>query len=517
MAFWTMWALALVVKVALSANLAPFGDEAWYWQESRALDLSYSDLPPATAALIRFGELLFGHGAFAMRLPFLLLGVAVPLMLMRLAASLFGARIGWQAGLLAIVLPLIATLGMFALPDVPLTFCAAAALTALERAARTRRDRDWIVLGVSLAGAWLSHYRAAMLIAAGIAFLAATDRGRRLATDRGPWLAAAVAVLGLVPLLVYNAGHDWAALRFQLVDRNPWRFHADGLLQPLEQAIVCTPVLYAVLLATALSCLRRLRAGSPWDLLAVCAIIPIAGYFVLGCFADDTRLRLHWPLPGYLPLLVAAPALLEIRRAHGLKSELAWKALPLATWAVAFAGTAAVFVYFAMAAVPGGASTLERIKAFPEHWVGWDEVADQTRRHLAEPRFADAVLVADNFMLAAELDFALAGSRPVYTLDHPLNVKHGRAPQLALWQRDEAALRGLGSKHLLLVVEPTTRRERERAQWLESLCARVAGLERVGTLELYGGRKRYLFFSATTRTEPTEPDVPPADCAAAVR
>jgi len=50
-AFWVAWTVLLVIKLALAATLAPFGDEAWYWQESRHLALGYSDLPPATAWL----------------------------------------------------------------------------------------------------------------------------------------------------------------------------------------------------------------------------------------------------------------------------------------------------------------------------------------------------------------------------------------------------------------------------------------------------------------------------------
>jgi hypothetical protein len=163
-------------------------------------------------------------------------------------------------------------------------------------------------------------------------------------------------------------------------------------------------------------------------------------------------------------------------------------------------GSCLGFAYLALAATPGGAVVLARFKAFPEHWVGWNEVADATRARLAQPRFAQALLVADNFMLAAELDFALGGTRPVYALDHPINVKHGRAPQLALWQRDESALRALGPQRMLLVVEPTARRERERAAWLSSLCMRVENLTPEGRLDLYGGRKRFLFFVASGAT-----------------
>ena len=48
-AFWVVWAVLLVVKIVLAAQLAPFGDEAWYWQESRHPAWGYSDLPPLTA------------------------------------------------------------------------------------------------------------------------------------------------------------------------------------------------------------------------------------------------------------------------------------------------------------------------------------------------------------------------------------------------------------------------------------------------------------------------------------
>jgi 4-amino-4-deoxy-L-arabinose transferase-like glycosyltransferase len=512
-AFWLAWGFSQIVRIALAANLAPFGDEAWYWQESRALDWSYSDLPLATAWLIRLGEMLFGHGVLAMRAPFLLLGAVVPLVLMRTGNRVFGSPVGWQAALLALALPLVGTLGIFALPDVPLTLCWVVALDALESALCSHERRKWILLGFALAGAWLSHYRAGMLILTGLVFLLATPRGRLQWRDHGLWLAIGVSLLGLVPLLVFNVEHGWVALGFQLVERNPWSFHADALVQPLEQAIVCTPLFYLALLWAAVRAARRVNAGDPWDLLAVCALVPIIGYFVLGCFADDTRLRLHWPLPGYLPLLLLLPVLLGERgRAHDGLLRPAALAL---TWALLVLGCCLAYAYLALAAAPGGANALTRFKAFPEHWVGWNEVAAETRARLARPEFAQAVLVADNFMLAAELDFVFDGKRAVYTLDHPINIKHGRAPQLALWQRDEAALRSLGPTRLLLVVEPTARRERERAAWLSSLCTRVENLAPDGRLDLYGGRKRYLFFAASGAAI-ADATRKPEDCPAAM-
>ena len=493
--FWTVWSVEQFIKFILAATLAPFGDEAWYWQESRTLDLSYSDLPLATAWLIRFGETVLGHGALAMRAPFLVLGALIPLVVVRVGTRLFGARAGWLAGLLALGLPLVAIMGMSALPDVPLTLCSVVAFDAFERAVRTRSRTDWCTLGLALGAAWLCHYRAAMLMLTGLVFLVACGRGRALWRDRGLWSALAIALCGVVPLLVFNVEHRWVALGFQAIDRNPWSFHADALVQPVEQAIVCTPLLYVALLCAAAGCLRRARDGAPWDLLATCSIVPIAAYLVLGCFADDTRLRLHWPLPGYLPLLIVLPVFAQDWR-QAARGGGAWLVRAASTLSVV--GVAAAYSYFAMAAISGGATLLARVKAFPQHWVGWNEVATATRDQLGRAQFADAVLVADNFMLAAELDFAFAGTRRVYTLDHPLNAKHGRTAQLRLWQRDETALRALGRREVLLVAEPTARRERERAAWVGSLCTRLEDLAPLDHLDLYDGRKRFVFFRGET-------------------
>jgi len=179
----------------------------------------------------------------------------------------------------------------------------------------------------------------------------------------------------------------------------------------------------------------------------------------------------------------------------------------LATLAMLVLGSALAFAYLAMTAA-GGAATLAGVKAFPEHFVGWRQAALQTEALLALN--SDAELVADNFMLAAELDFAFDGSVVVYSLDHPINAKHGRAAQLALWQRDEATLARLPPRAVLIVAEPTARRERERGAWMESLCTRVSKPHLVVARDLYDGRKRYRWYRAVSRVDLA----PSADCAA---
>ncbi|MEO7251366.1 MAG: glycosyltransferase family 39 protein [Arenimonas sp.] len=495
--FWALMLVTLVTKVLLASQLSLFVDEAFYWQESRHLAWTYSDLPPMTAWLIRAGETLFGHSTLAVRSLFIVMALLLAWLVRSIGTRNFGVRLGWQAGCWALVLPLLASFGVLALPDVPLTLLCLLAVDALDRlTAQPRRNPVAIALGIWLALAWLTHYRAAMLWIAGAVFLLAMPRGRRLWKSSDLWIAVVIGLLGLLPLLA-NQTIGAESMRFQLLDRHPWVFHADALIQPLEQALVSTPMLYLLLLAAMVAAWRRSTdketSQLPWDLVGTLGGTFLIGYFVLGLFADDLRFRVHWPLPGYLALLIVLPALQD--RWQRRSSALRW-----ATWlsaAGAIGGTLLVYAYFVAAATPGGASALTRYKAFPDHFVGWDEAAAKTRTLLAKPEFADAILIADNFMLGAELDVAFDGSRPIYSLDHPLNTKHGRAAQLRLWQRHEAGLVSEIGKTVLLVVEETAGRERDKAAWLNGLCQRIAEMKPVATLDLYGGRKQFAWYRGT--------------------
>lgn len=481
-AFVTAFLCLLAVKLALVLSVQPFGDEAFYWQESRHPAWGYSDLPPLTAWLIWLGERVAGHGLFGMRWVFLLLGSALPWLLVGFGRRAFDARTGWQAGLLCLCLPLAGTLGVMAMPDVPLTVAGALAMFALLRAMDENRQRDWLLLGIALACCWLSHYRAAMFMLAGALLLLLTPRGRLQWRRPGFWLAMAIAALGLIPLVVSNWQQHGAGVAFQLIERNPWRFHADALVQPLEQAIACTPLLYLCLLWAAWQSWHR-RAQGPWDVIAVLSLTFIVVYFAAGLFADNQRFRLHWPLPGYLPLLAALPALL--RRIDGVR---VWRVL--ATWGAALALVVQLLGLFAL--YPRVEQWPSMARVVPMAFVGWNESADIAKAQLAAQ---PALLVADNFMMAAELDFQFDGMRPIYTLDHPLNVKYGRAPQVALWGMDETALRrDHPGAPVLLVVDEFAARGNERDAWMASLCGRIDALTPVRRLNLYEGRKRIAFY-----------------------
>lgn len=494
--FWLVYGLTTLLKLGVAWRLSPFSDEAFYWQESRHLAWGYSDLPGMTAWLIRLGETVGGHGLLAMRLPFLLLGALLPWLVRDLALRLGGPLQGWQAALWCLALPLASSLGVLALPDVPLTVAMMLVVCALARLGQAARPGPWWAVGTGLAAALATHYRAAPLLLSGLWLMLATPRGRRWWRQPPAWGAGLLAVAGLLPLLVSNLRLHGAGLAFQLWQRNPWHFHADTLVQPLEQAAVCTPLLYGLLAWACWQSWRRRRQDWVWQVVTACTLVPWLLYALGGLFADDTRFRVHWPLPAYLPLLAVLPVLWTSRRSspwQRLVAGLAW----LTGWAATLAGLCLLWLASATP-LPSSAGWG---RAYPVQFTGWKEASAMAMR-LRRP---GQVLVADNFILGAELDFAQDARLPVYVLDSPLNAYHGRAPQLARWQRDLPALRRRhGNATLLLAVDETALRERWRWPALEHLCGELASVVPRARLDL-DPRRRFAFYEVRLAPAPGTP------------
>ncbi|MDQ3510761.1 MAG: glycosyltransferase family 39 protein, partial [Pseudomonadota bacterium] len=226
--FLLLFAITALIKLMVAARLPLFVDEAFYWLEGQHLAAAYSDLPGLTAWLTRLGVTLGGDNAIALRLPFLLTAAALPWLVVRITRREFGDTYGWQAGSIALLLPLAGTLGLLALPDAPM---ALATLLCVDAGARLLRQVDAgsaLELAVGLSIGALSHYRFIAVVGVGLVALLLMPDGRRVLRDVRVWTAIAIGAVAWVPLLAWNFDNADAGLRFQLVDRHPWAFHAQG-------------------------------------------------------------------------------------------------------------------------------------------------------------------------------------------------------------------------------------------------------------------------------------------------
>ncbi|MGH8107909.1 MAG: ArnT family glycosyltransferase [Arenimonas sp.] len=468
MKFYLLWSFTLLLKLLLAWQLQLFGDEAFYAWEAAKPAWAYSDLPGMTAWLIRAGIEAGGYSPFAARLAYVLLGALLPFLIIRIARHFSGEAHAWQAGILSCCLPLLLPVGLMALPEAPLCLAALLCLDAALRLQDKCSSRDCIQLALGLAIGACTHYRfAIILLAGGLGFL--LSGGWR--QFRNPKLLSALLVgaCAWLPLFFYNQQHDFAGWQFQFQDRNPWEFSGRGGLHLPLQAIIVTPILYALLLWGLWRVFLSWRSGEKkMGIILGAAGLPIMLFAGLAFFADQVRTSFHWPLQAYLALIAVLPYLLSGKFPSSQKKTFAVVSLS------AFAGVAIAAGYFLTAIIPGTADKLVGKKAYPDNFVGWNEVSIATRELLQK----DEILVADNFMLAAQLHFAFGQKREVYVLEHPLNHKHGRARQLHDWSVDNLALSKLKKNSpILIVVEETATKEWLRDKWRAKLCDQFDGLK----------------------------------------
>ncbi len=478
--FLSLWTLITAVKLVIAARLPLFVDEAFYWQEGQHLAMAYSDLPGLTAWLTRLGVELGGAHVLAVRLPFLAIGAALPWMVSRIATRWFGAVAGWQAGSLTLLMPLSATLGMLAVPDVPM---ALAAVLCLDAGARLLRNVDAaaamkLALGLMIGA--LSHYRFIGVIGVGLIALLVLPQGRRMLRDPRVWVALALGVLAWLPLLAWNADNHDAGLKFQVVERHPWDFQWSGLWFLVIQPVLVTPILCVAMWKVALAGTRSGGgARAQWRYFGLIGAVSTVAIFVLGFFTDVERISFHWPLPGYLALLVAVPVVLN-----------GWpRWLRRTGWWLAGGGLALAFGYYLMASTPSLREQLAGDKYYPRNFAGWQPLAAVVREELAQMPEGTRVL-AGNFKVGAELGFQLRDPR-IEVLPHPLNDKHGRTAQLAQWQ---LLHQGARSTPVLLVLSPSDQRYRELLERYHQVCEQVGPLPPPRVVSQDHGYQRFLLF-----------------------
>ncbi len=479
--FVTLWAALLLAKLAIAARLPLFVDEVFYWQEGRHLAWAYSDLPGLTAWLTRLGGEVFGDGVLALRLPFLAIAAALPWLVVRIARRVDDDASAWVAGCAALLLPLLATLGLLALPDVAMTFATALCLDAITRLLRGVDAAGALELALGLVIGGLSHYRFVAVIGAGFIALLLLAEGRRLLREPRVLAALAAGAAAWIPLLWWNLANAEAGLRFQLVDRHPWALHADGVSFLAVQAAVVTPLLAAALLAAGWA--DRRHRDPARRLLAWAGGIVVAGFFVLGFVADSERVSFHWPLPGWLALLPLLPQLLE-RWRPWLRASL---------WALAGLGALAALGFHLAVSSPGVRAQMAALKWYPSNFAGWDALAATVADARAQLP-PGTRLVADNFKLGAELGFVLGDPR-IPVLDHPLNHHHGRAPQLRLWALQWRPQDLPADTPVLLVVGASDVPYRDLLRRYHALCDAFGPLPPPQVLNVDHGRRRFLLLA----------------------
>ena len=205
-----VWWIANLVQAGFT-ELA--NDEAYYHMFAERLAWGYFDHPPVTALLVWAGERLFG-GELGVRFFFTVLQ---PLYLWILWRLIRPADAGRRDAALFIVVSaatlMLQLYGFIAVPDGPLMFTTALFLLTFKWFSENRR-RAWLWMGIAMALMAYSKYHGALVV------LFALAANPRQLLRPALYSSGAVALLLLVPHLVWQYEHDWASFAYHLSGRN---------------------------------------------------------------------------------------------------------------------------------------------------------------------------------------------------------------------------------------------------------------------------------------------------------
>ena len=205
-----VWWIANLVQAGFT-ELA--NDEAYYHMFAERLAWGYFDHPPVTALLVWAGERLFG-GELGVRFFFTVLQ---PLYLWILWRLIRPADAGRRDAALFVVVSaatlMLQLYGFIAVPDGPLMFTTALFLLTFKWFSENHR-RAWLWMGIAMALMAYSKYHGALVV------LFALAANPRQLLRPALYSSGAVALLLLVPHLVWQYEHDWASFAYHLSGRN---------------------------------------------------------------------------------------------------------------------------------------------------------------------------------------------------------------------------------------------------------------------------------------------------------
>ncbi|WP_395091951.1 ArnT family glycosyltransferase [Armatimonas sp.] len=315
-------------RLFYGAQLGLAWDEAYYWQWSRHLDLSYYDQGPGIAYCIKLGTLLAGHTHLGVRLMPIVFAALGSWLTFLTARRWLGEAVAWWMLVLLSLAPLYAAGSLLATYDSPLVVCWALALWLLTKALQENKPALWYAVGVSVALGIASKLTMLMLAPGVLLFLALVPDYRKWLRTPHPYLAFGIALLGILPYALWDRQHEQMfSLHIQTLSRR----HTDAAFGRWFLDFLGGQALFVGLIAwlAELWCLVKLKAiicdeksrafvlAFTLPLLAVCIWTSLR-----------SKLEINWPTTMHLASLLPVAVLFERLWRDGRK------ALPLASMAL---------------------------------------------------------------------------------------------------------------------------------------------------------------------------------------
>lgn len=210
-------ALSLIIRFACLGLSNLLVEEAYYWNYAAHIDWSYLDHPPMVALLIKASTAVFGTSEWGVRIPALVCWGIAAFFSYQLTHLI--CQKGIYAVFLLSILPFFFLQSWVMTPDQPLLAAWSCALYCLYRACVLNEARYWYYAGCALGLGMLSKYTIILLGGATFCYLSLVPHARFWFFRREPYLAVVIASVIFLPVIYWNATHDWISFTFQSARR----------------------------------------------------------------------------------------------------------------------------------------------------------------------------------------------------------------------------------------------------------------------------------------------------------
>lgn len=485
---WRLLALSLALRVAIAFALPLGVDENYATAVAREFSWSFFDHPPLSFwAPVLAAKLTGIEAAPIYRLFFLIAGTVTTWALFRIGEVLQSPRAGlWGAVLFSVSPFFLLAGGVFVIPDGMLSAFTALCVLALVKIADKGAGsvRDWAIVGVWLALALASKYQAGLIPIATLAFALVHPMGRRWLVQPGPWVASAIGLLGLAPVLLWNMGHDWASFAFHEGRTGDGLRLGNFALMAVGQAIYLLPPVFVL---AVIGLWRGLRAGATPGMMltALIALGPIVMFNMI--YLMSARSYPHWTMPGWIFALPLAGV------------WIAQKGEVIARQARIWTGAVAAPIWVLLVALIVHMNTGILTRAFYDEPPAWDRTDDAFRWSDLRPALEARgvldgveVLASVHWMEAGAMSTALGGDYPVRLmagLQHHFQFMSGAHK---------------GGKAILLVPDLLPRQEARAADALAQARAVDPEAQELAPVILQRGTQDYVAVTVISLTLPQE-------------